>query len=112
MRLLPHHNFRLDLLPNGQLVLNADASEISIEAALCERLRRAFERGPGHGLLLLGVDETGTVLPSVFSYWREFAARYVTTLCTQQEGDESLQKVRVTPPDNESLNPQRTRHHP
>ena len=38
-------------------------------------------KGPGHGLLCLGADEVGTVLPPVLSYWREFAGRYVTALC-------------------------------
>jgi non-specific serine/threonine protein kinase len=31
--------------------------------------------------LCLGVDEIGTALPPVLSYWREFGARYVTALC-------------------------------
>jgi hypothetical protein len=48
-------------------------------------LAAAFERGSGHGLLLLGADEVGAALPPVLSYWREFGARYVTALCAQEE---------------------------
>jgi non-specific serine/threonine protein kinase len=45
------------------------------------RLEKAFARGCGHGLLSLGADDVGTTLPPTLSYWREFAARYVTALC-------------------------------
>ena len=46
------------------------------------RLEAAFERGAGHGLLELGIREVGTALPAEFAYWRDFAGRYVTALCT------------------------------
>jgi non-specific serine/threonine protein kinase len=49
---------------------------------LSSRIEKAFARGHGHGLLQLGAGEVGTVLPPVFGYWREFAARYVTAICT------------------------------
>ena len=49
---------------------------------LRDRLETAFERGVGHGLLELGIREIGTALPAGFAYWRDFAGRYVTTLCT------------------------------
>jgi non-specific serine/threonine protein kinase len=45
-------------------------------------LQSSFARGANHGVLQLGAGEVGTALPAVFSYWREFAARYVTALCT------------------------------
>src|ERR1043165_8771674 len=64
----------LSLTPHGRLVL---------EGRVDGRLLAAFERGSGHGLLLLGVDEAGSVLPPGLSYWREFGARYVAALCTQ-----------------------------
>src|SRR5207302_1310134 len=43
---------------------------------------QSFDRGHGHGLLQLGAGEVGTPLPAVFGYWRDFASRYVTALCT------------------------------
>ncbi len=91
-------SLRLSLTPHGRLVLDRDAGAAGLEGGLAERLERAFDRGPGHGLLLLGADETGTALPPVYSYWREFATRYVTALCTQQDGDEPPKKVRVAAP--------------
>jgi hypothetical protein len=57
------------------------------DPALAQRLRNAFDRGTGHGLLQLGADEVGTALPPVFSYWREFSASYVTAGATGMVGE-------------------------
>ena len=54
---------------------------------LRDRLESAFERGAGHGLLELGIREVGTALPADFAYWRDFAGRYVTMLCTSAQPD-------------------------
>src|SRR5260370_10196518 len=92
-------SFVLSLTPRGHLVLSHDADPPRLDSGLVERLLRAFERGSGHGLLLLGADEVGTALPPVHSYWREFGARYVTALCTQQAApiavpaDDELERV-------------------
>ena len=92
----------LTLTPHGHLVLVQMADAPYIDPALAQRLRDAFDRGAGHGLLQLGADEVGTALPPGFSYWREFGAYYVTALCSQPDTAVPLQKVRVpTPPDTE-----------
>jgi superfamily II DNA or RNA helicase len=95
----------IGLTPHGHLFLTHDADAPPLDERLHDRLRRAFERGPGHGLLVLGADEVGTVLPPVHSYWREFGARYVTALCTQQASpiaapasDELDRIARAAPP--------------
>jgi non-specific serine/threonine protein kinase len=80
----------LSLTPHGRLALTPDADAPPLNRGLADRLRQAFERGPGHGLLLLGADEPGTALPPVYSYWREFGAHYVTALCTRQDTDASI----------------------
>lgn len=92
----------LNLTPHGRLVLVHDAGAPPLDSRLAERLLKAFERGSGHGLLLLGVDEAGTALPPVHSYWREFGARYVTALCTQ-ENDAARKGTRVLAPPDEEL---------
>jgi superfamily II DNA or RNA helicase len=75
------------ITPQGHLVL-APADDVrTLPGNLRERLETAFERGVGHGLLELGIREIGTALPADFAYWRDFAARYVTTLCTSVEPD-------------------------
>ncbi len=95
-------SLRLSLTPHGRLVLTGDAGAPRLDSGLADRLLRAFERGSGHGLLLLGADEAGTALPPVLSYWREFGARYVTALCTQQDSDAPRKGARVAaPPDGE-----------
>ena len=75
MMLAPH------LTPHGLLSLRRSGDVVPLEEALGARLEEAFARGPGHGLLSLGADAVGAVVPSVLAYWREFAARYVAALC-------------------------------
>src|SRR6202167_3160738 len=72
----------LSLTPHGRLALTHEGGAPPLDSGLRDRLLAAFERGSGHGLLLLGAGEAGTALPPVYSYWREFGARYVTALCT------------------------------
>jgi hypothetical protein len=93
----------LGLTPRGHLVLSHDTGPLRLDAGLMERLVRAFERGSGHGLLLLGADETGSSLPPVHGYWREFGSRYVTALCTHQDSDVPRQGLRVAAPPEDEL---------
>jgi hypothetical protein len=95
------------LTPHGRLTLVDSADAPFLNPELAERLRNAFERGSGHGLLQLGAAEAGAALPPVFSWWREFGASYVTALCTQPDGDavgnSAPRKVRVPAPPVEEL---------
>src|SRR3989442_12288211 len=79
----------LTLTPRGHLLFTAahDTSQPQPPEALLRRLESAFVRGSGHGLLELGAGEGGTALPADFGYWRDFAARLVTTLCTHPDLD-------------------------
>jgi superfamily II DNA or RNA helicase len=69
------------LTPRGHLLLVVADEALQPPDALSRRLELAFARGSGHGLLELGAGEAGTSLPADVSYWREFAARFVTTIC-------------------------------
>jgi superfamily II DNA or RNA helicase len=69
------------LTPHGSLILRQTEEVLALESEQYSRLEEAFLRGPGHGLLYLGADEVEATLPPVLSYWREFAACYVTALC-------------------------------
>src|SRR5260370_31450458 len=73
------------LTPQGHLMLAPTDEAHILPDNLRDRLESAFERGTGHGLLELGIREVGTALPADFAYWRDFAGRYVTTLCTSAE---------------------------
>jgi len=100
------------LTPHGILGLEESDGGIAVEAELGGRLLAAFAKGAGHGLLLLGADEVGTVLPPVFSYWRAFGSSYVTALCALpgisqkaigDRGGDGAGKPAVPPPDDSEL---------
>ena len=77
----------LALTPRGHLLFTAADGTFQPPVAWLRRLESAFGRGSGHGLLELGAAEVGTALPADFSYWRDFAARLVTTICTHPNID-------------------------
>src|ERR1039458_1222013 len=90
------------LTPHGHLILIEDRDAPALEPELAQRLQVAFARGSGHGLLQLGASEVGVPLPPVFSYWREFGARYVTALCIRPDvGARSTERHLPSPPDAE-----------
>src|ERR1700688_4701771 len=90
------------LTPHGHLGLSQSSDAPALDPGLAQRLLDSFARGPGHGLLQLGAEEVGTVLPPVFSYWRELGTRYVTLLCTFPDaGVDGPKGVVPTPPDAE-----------
>jgi hypothetical protein len=68
------------LTPHGLLTLREIGEAVALESELALRLKKAFARGSGHGLLWLGASEVGTALPPALSYWRELGVRYVTAL--------------------------------
>ena len=70
---------------NGRLLLAPTPEAPALAPELASRLETAFARGSGHGLLQLGAGEVGTALPPVLAYWREFASRYVTAVCTSPD---------------------------
>jgi len=94
------------LTPLGHLVLAPTADAAPLPPDLSRRLESAFARGAGHGLLELGLREVGTALPAEFAYWRDFAARYVTGLCTSVHGlpdDAAADASEVPPPPADAL---------
>lgn len=100
------------LTPHGRLILVQTLETPPLTPELAVRLRQAFGRGPGHGLLQLGAAEAGTALPPSFGYWREFGSSYVASVCSQLDtellqgkapihapADTELEKlVRAAPP--------------
>jgi superfamily II DNA or RNA helicase len=86
------------LTPHGVLALGQTGEPLTLEPARGARLERAFARGSGHGLLCLGIDEVGTALPALLSYWRELGARYVTALCALPDIAEAGSKPPVPSP--------------
>jgi superfamily II DNA or RNA helicase len=91
------------LTPHGHLTLTEDRDAPALDPEFAQRLRDAFARGSGHGLLQLGAGEVGTVIPPVFSYWREFATLYVTAVCTQPDLEASQLEARIAAPSDAEL---------
>ena len=73
------------LSPTGHFLLAPSSDAPPLPDSLQRQLQEAFGRSPGHALLHLGLREVSTALPPVFAFWRDFAARYVTALCTSAE---------------------------
>jgi superfamily II DNA or RNA helicase len=71
----------LRLTPHGRLSIVSMIDAPELDPRTAARLTDAFGRGSGHGLLQLGAVEVSQVLPPAFTWWRSFAARYVTSLC-------------------------------
>ncbi len=76
----------LRLTPYGRLVVENQDDAPGIDSATSIRLTEAFARGTGHGLVRLGAAEVGQTLPPVFVWWRDFAARYIGSLCLHASG--------------------------
>ena len=70
------------LTPAGNLLCEADPQALPLSEALADRLVQTFAVGAGYGLLHLGSAEVSTVLPPAWAWWRDYAARYITALCT------------------------------
>src|SRR3974377_1862872 len=87
----------LTLTPRGHLLFTDTDDAVQPSAALWSRLESAFARGSGHGLLELGAAQVGTALPADFGYWRNFAARMVTAICTHPDLD-GQQALIAAPP--------------
>jgi superfamily II DNA or RNA helicase len=90
------------LTPHGHLTLASESDAPPLDPEVAQRLSDAFGRGIGHGLLQLGVAETGKALPPALAYWREFGALYVTALCTHPDPEQ--RKIRVPAPADLELN--------
>jgi hypothetical protein len=78
----------LKLTPHGRLTLEESSDAVELDPELGKRLHDAFLRSSGFGLMHLGAREVGRTVPAVFSYWREFAARFVVLLCTRSVADD------------------------
>ena len=90
------------LTPHGRLIAERDEDAPALDAELAQPMEGAFTRGSGHGLLALGADEIGVALPPAFSFWREFAALYLTGVCTRPiDAAEPHRAHPPTPPKSE-----------
>ncbi len=73
------------LTPHRALHLEWQAAEFLLDDEVAARLKAAFVRGGGHGLLQLGAAEAGSRLSPELAYWRAFAMRFVAAVCASEE---------------------------
>ena len=73
------------LTPHGVLRLEPAEDEFPLDADVANRLIESFAHDWGRGLLQLGAGEAGSRLPPALAFWRAFAMRFVSALCTQAE---------------------------
>jgi non-specific serine/threonine protein kinase len=101
----------LTLTPSGHVIavdLTIPAPDGLLAAAedwadgRLKKVAKAFEGGQGDGLFLLATERFDGPLPPSFSYWRDFAARYLTALCHTPDGT-GAQRERVSPPEASEL---------
>jgi hypothetical protein len=91
------------LTPHGHLLLLPAGDAAELEPVLAKRIQQAFERSASHGLFHLGAVEVSQVMPPVFAFWRDFASRFVTEVCTRPDPDEHLAQLPSPPDELENL---------
>ncbi|MCI0737064.1 MAG: hypothetical protein L0Y50_12475 [Beijerinckiaceae bacterium] len=90
------------LTPRGVLRLDQADGDFPLDDALAGRLDKYFARGCGCGLLEFGLREAGSSLPPALAFWRDFAMRFVTALCSREEAAQAGEPPDVpAPPANE-----------
>ncbi|MBM4355247.1 MAG: ATP-dependent helicase, partial [Deltaproteobacteria bacterium] len=88
----------LMLTPHGKLLLEEREDAPALGEEVEKRVREAFGRGTGAGLLQLGGGEVGTILSPVLAYFRDLAQQYVTAVCSLPDAEEQRDKVTVPAP--------------
>ena len=91
----------LALTPGGGLVLREDGDPAPLEAAVAERIRGAFARGAGHGLLDLGAALADAPLPPVLAFWRDVGRTFVGHLCALPDLEAHRKRLSVPFPDRD-----------
>ncbi len=76
----------LVLFPQGALSLEDTTSSLALDAGAAGRIKEAFARGEGYGLLALGLV-TDTPLPPDLAFWRNFACRFIAARCHADAGE-------------------------
>jgi superfamily II DNA or RNA helicase len=92
--ILPSGAIRLALAPD-------DDAPDGLSSATRARLERAFDRGPGQGLLELGATELDAALAPSLAFLRDVGRAFVTRLCAVPDLEEQRERVKVDCPPEE-----------
>ena len=80
----------------------SDSAETAFDERLEKRIANRFECGQAEGLFALATERWNRPPKPSFSYWRDFATRYLTELCHTPETSD-LQARGVPPPGSAEL---------
>ena len=97
----PHQaGLALGMSPAGRAYLDVyPASEADQPApGVAARIRKAFQRGSGSGLLHLGASELASTLPPSLAFGRELGHLLMARLCAVPDLDQCWQTVPLEPP--------------
>jgi superfamily II DNA or RNA helicase len=89
----------LGFSPAGRVHLDAipaDADQIA--PGVAARIRKAFERSGGSGLLHLGASELASTLPPSLAFGRELAHLFMARLCAVPDLARQWQAAQIAPP--------------
>ena len=89
-------NLTLLLTPAGHLLCQPQSGAPPLPPGMGAACAAAFAQGAGAGLLYLGGSHPAQALPPVWAYWRDFAGRFFTQLCTLA-GDADIQADLAAP---------------
>jgi superfamily II DNA or RNA helicase len=93
--------FTLALSPTGHLAIAPGEPSDALPDGPARRIRRAFERGTGDGLLHLGAAEVRTPLPPVLAFFRDLGRAFVTALCATPDLEARRSSAEPAPPPSE-----------
>ncbi|BAP88396.1 putative helicase, superfamily II [Burkholderiales bacterium GJ-E10] len=79
----------LRVTPHGHLLIESDPTAVMLPEDVALRIHEAFARGTGPGLLQLAAGEAGATLPPALAFFRQFALRYIYSLCTVPDGTQA-----------------------
>jgi SNF2 family DNA or RNA helicase len=100
-------SLELAITPSGRVTaveLTADGDGLA-EFETDDRLKKTAKRltnSPAEGLFLLATEHFEGAMPPSFSYWRDFAARYLTALCHTTDRIDA-QWEPIAPPEDAEL---------
>lgn len=88
----------LGISPSGRVHLNLLGHASAQSAGAVARIRTAFERSGGSGLLHLGASELTSALPPSLAFGRELAHLFMARLCATPDLAEQWASVHIPPP--------------
>jgi non-specific serine/threonine protein kinase len=89
----------LAISPQGHLYLDAGPLiEEELDPSIAERITKLFSEDTNSGLLHLGLEDFPNALPPSFTFWQQYARRFLTEVCTLHETSTSQDLTNVPVP--------------